>query len=372
MNKEHICAILLIFCFMSMTFSPTVKTTLSAASLKVYKSSEGNFVVETDMLKVIVEELLQNRYRIICIQQDGNQTEFEIVVANSLVLLYFNDTEVLRFPIKENSLTSPVSSEFVTTETKKNYVWDSIYFVEGQYIKYPHPDRDFYGISPFSYWQGTGKDLYHCQFDQATSKLLNTGGPAVIGAAIGGVIGLLVSGPVGGVISAIAGAVIVVVLTWITDVVFLDELDCMWWWISQAYVQWLADNAGWLVALYLIYAPAVIVEATSAFLSCGYLRVGSATFYDAIGVGKLSLGDINGDGKIDSIDLSIVYNNLGSNPGNPACDLNHDGKVNYEDLGLEFGYYLGWQTRYYTYAPPIETTATAFGQAINHIRQKYP
>lgn len=84
------------------------------------------------------------------------------------------------------------------------------------------------------------------------------------------------------------------------------------------------------------------------------------------------LGDLNWDGEIDSIDLTIIYSNLGSNPANPKYDLNKDGKINYIDLGLEFGYYLGWQTRNYTYAPPIETTATTFGQTINQIRQKYP
>ncbi|MEM2971809.1 MAG: dockerin type I domain-containing protein [Candidatus Bathyarchaeia archaeon] len=82
------------------------------------------------------------------------------------------------------------------------------------------------------------------------------------------------------------------------------------------------------------------------------------------------MGDLNEDGVVDNTDLSVMYHNLGSN--NSTCDLNLDGKVNYKDLALEFGYYLGWQTRYYTYVPPaIEITATAFGQAINQIRQKY-
>jgi hypothetical protein len=82
------------------------------------------------------------------------------------------------------------------------------------------------------------------------------------------------------------------------------------------------------------------------------------------------IGDVNGDKRVDSVDLGMVYSALGS--WHPACDLNFDGKVNYADLGLEFGYYLGWQTRHYTYAPPIETTATTFGQTINIIARKYP
>jgi hypothetical protein len=88
------------------------------------------------------------------------------------------------------------------------------------------------------------------------------------------------------------------------------------------------------------------------------------------------LGDINVNGKVDTIDVGIVFQALGSYPGQPNwnsdCDLNCDGKVNWRDLSLEFGYYLRWQTRHYTYAPPVGATATAFGQAINTIRQKYP
>lgn len=44
-----------------------------------------------------------------------------------------------------------------------------------------------------------------------------------------------------------------------------------------------------------------------------------------------------------------------------------------KDIGSEFGYYLGWQTRYCKcVSPAIEKTATALEQAVNQIRQKYP
>ncbi|MEM2995877.1 MAG: hypothetical protein QXI91_07730, partial [Candidatus Bathyarchaeia archaeon] len=107
-------------------------------------------------------------------------------------------------------------------------------------------------------------------------------------AALGALIGLMVGGEVGTIVGAAVGAVITAVLPWVGDVVFLDEYDCMWWWVSEAYVQWLIDNASWLAALYFIYPHLAVAEAMSAFLSCGYLRVGSATFHDAVGAGNPS------------------------------------------------------------------------------------
>jgi hypothetical protein len=101
----------------------------------------------------------------------------------------------------------------------------------------------------------------------------------------------------------------------------------------------------------------------------GETHIDDNTFVDGWVIVSIP-GDINGDGKVDWVDVGMVYRALGS--WNSDCDLNCDGKVNYKDVSLEFGYYLGWVTRRYTYAPPIQTTVTAFGQAINHIRQKYP
>ncbi|MEM2971033.1 MAG: hypothetical protein QW270_01225 [Candidatus Bathyarchaeia archaeon] len=87
-------------------------------------------------------------------------------------------------------------------------------------------------------------------------------------------------------------------------------------------------------------------------------------------IGLRPVGDLNDDGTAGSVDLGVIYGALGSS--NLLCDLNGDGKVNYQDFGLECGFYLGWQTRYYTYAPPIEGTATVFGLVILEIARDYP
>jgi hypothetical protein len=48
------------------------------------------------------------------------------------------------------------------------------------------------------------------------------------------------------------------------------------------------------------------------------------------------LGDINGDGKVDLLDLVLLANAYGSKVGdlkyNPEADFNDDGKVNLLDL----------------------------------------
>jgi hypothetical protein len=87
-------------------------------------------------------------------------------------------------------------------------------------------------------------------------------------------------------------------------------------------------------------------------------------------------GDLNWNGELDAVDMGIIYSELGSHEGdehwNPACDLNGDGKINYLDLSLWYGYFLGDHT-YFTYAPPIQIETTAsFGKFIEQTKQKYP
>ncbi|MEM2995793.1 MAG: hypothetical protein QXI91_07290 [Candidatus Bathyarchaeia archaeon] len=286
MRRKQFSAVLLIGCLL-LGFLRGVRAV--DFSMKVYRLSDGCFVIETDDSKIIIEELSPMHYRFTCIV-DGNQTEFEMVVTNSSVILYFNGTEVLNYPrIEGDSQAASTMNMSIMAEIKQNYWWDKIYFVEGQYIKYPHPDRDYYGISPFSEQHLIGTKLYHWQFDQATSEALAGAGLDAMGAAIGFAITTLVAGdPVLGVLGAIAGAVICRFLVVYGGWVVLDEHDCMWWWISKAYGQWLADNAVWLVALWFICPHTAVDAAILGFLNCGYLRVGSLTFYDAVGAGNPS------------------------------------------------------------------------------------
>ncbi|MDG6222565.1 MAG: hypothetical protein QCH99_04815 [Candidatus Bathyarchaeota archaeon] len=159
-------------------------------------------------------------------------------------------------------------------------------YVSGQYIKYPHVDRDTYGISPFSSWSGTGTQLYHNQIDQATSTTLVAGGGAVIGAAIGGLLGVAVGGAYGGVVGGVVGAVITAALTGFGLVYFEDEYNCIWWMIGKTFVQWLFTYAYIIYQLFLMSPLIAQSFVAGAFASGGYFRVGTATLWDAIGAGN--------------------------------------------------------------------------------------
>lgn len=47
---------------------------------------------------------------------------------------------------------------------------------------------------------------------------------------------------------------------------------------------------------------------------------------------SVSIGDVNGDGKVDVLDLNNVVSVMNSNSYNKTADLNNDGKVDVLDL----------------------------------------
>jgi len=66
---------------------------------------------------------------------------------------------------------------------------------------------------------------------------------------------------------------------------------------------------------------------------------GDASHFTSSGTTTVTVflkGDVNGDCKVDIVDLSIVgaaFNSTPSSPNwNPAADLNHDGKVDIVDI----------------------------------------
>ena len=66
----------------------------------------------------------------------------------------------------------------------------------------------------------------------------------------------------------------------------LDEHQCMWWWISNAFIDWLSVNAWWVSILALGNPTFALSIVFSEFKSQGYLRIGPTTYYDAVGAGN--------------------------------------------------------------------------------------
>jgi hypothetical protein len=85
------------------------------------------------------------------------------------------------------------------------YYWDGIRFVseedaKGGWVKYPHPDRDYYDISPYVLKGINGINLHHLQIDQTKSATIIASACllcAFLGAYIGGKVGALVTAAFG-------------------------------------------------------------------------------------------------------------------------------------------------------------------------------
>ena len=56
---------------------------------------------------------------------------------------------------------------------------------------------------------------------------------------------------------------------------------------------------------------------------------------------KKSLGDINGDGKVNLVDFSIMAYWFGRPDPPASADLNHDGKINLVDFSILAYYWTG-------------------------------
>jgi hypothetical protein len=267
-------------------------------SLKVKKIAENVFSIETIELNLttIVEEISESHTRLRCINQTREIMVFDIVKKGNQIILLVNGVEAYRL-LKDRipALKPDLSDDSVTTESANIYYWwDGVRFVEGPEIKYPHPDRDCYGISPYSSWIMLGDKLIHYQIDQRASQALVDAPPEALGAAIGAIIGAKIGGLPGAVIGGVVGALLGAILAPYTTRELADEKECIWWWVSQAFVKWLIDNA---FSIYLTYRRfsmideylgilAALFRILDGFLRYGYLRVGPITFYDAVGAGR--------------------------------------------------------------------------------------
>jgi hypothetical protein len=104
---------------------------------------------------------------------------------------------------------------------------------------------------------------------------------AVIGARIGGTTGAIVGGAVGLAIGLIISVV--------ADELLLDERGCIWWWISEDFLDWVVANQD-LLLYYIINNPVTAtILITTVFNICGYSRVGLVTLFDAIEVKSITI-----------------------------------------------------------------------------------
>lgn len=214
---------------------------------------------------------------------DALGTVIELEFNNSHIIL--NGTAIERPSLQPHPSEPNTGNPVGAAGTSGTFWWDGVQFAFGDDIQYCHPDRDYYGISPYSKWSKAGSRLLHYQLDEQTSTFA-LGSAAIMCGVIGLLIGTFVIGPPHGtVVGAIMGAVLGIYLLYVREYYMVDEKGCVWWWVSSSFIGWLVQCAPMLVALYIISPGLAISMTAGAFASQGYLLVGTIRFYDAIGQG---------------------------------------------------------------------------------------
>lgn len=181
-----------------------------------------------------------------------------------------------------------------------------------------------------------GWKLHHHQYDRAVSLVLIRS-VAVLTTAFGAYVGARISGIHGTVVGAVLGAALGIVIYYVSESLFLDEHNCIWWWFSTKLIDQLSAWAP-IIAYYSIYNPTWAQNLVLNLLDeYGYVRVGQVTFVDKVNP-TWCQGDLNNDGTVNIYDIMIVSLAYGSSEGdpnwNPIADINEDGKVNIHDMRI--------------------------------------
>jgi hypothetical protein len=296
--------------------------------LKIHKNSDGNLEIKTGNTKMVFEQISENHNKILTTdKKTGATTVIEIFGNETGKTVFVNGTQVANIPsttsqIGQVPITQPTSTASSIGQqnrmqpmTADYFWWDGVYFIDkGLYTPpYSYPDRDFYyPCPPESEVIFIGNSLYHIQVDEYTSAIIEAAGAEAVGGIIGAIIGVMIGGFYGELLGTVAGIVMGIVMSFIYNWMFVDEAGCVWFWISQDFIQWLNDNAIWISMAAAFDPPVAIAGTLSAFYDCGYLKVGNTMFYDGIGIGDpdqsyywvtgVLTTDIYGDANIDNPD----------------------------------------------------------------------
>jgi len=135
--------------------------------LRVRKISGNIFSIETEGLdlKIIVEEVSKSHTRLRYSNKTGEMMTVDIVKKGRQTKIIVNGLEAYTLSLDNipvlQSNNGTIAQSAINTISNIYYWWDGVRFVKGQYIKYPHPDRDYYGVSPYRDWKIAGNKLYH-------------------------------------------------------------------------------------------------------------------------------------------------------------------------------------------------------------------
>jgi hypothetical protein len=171
------------------------------------------------------------------------------------------------------------------------FSWCGKNFADGNF---PHDDKVYYNINPNSDWQQSGNGIYDFMLNQADSENLPT---FIISTTLGEIIAdMIVEAliPVIGWIADIAeiatiiiGEVIGLVIWSVAKEAVVDENGNLWFWMGTGFFDFLVSYIG----EHSIYDfldpfnwPGFISDMLSGFWSNAYLRAGSITFANNLGI----------------------------------------------------------------------------------------
>ena len=197
------------------------------------------------------------------ISKKADKFTTELYSGGELVNTFVTDYDPLEPGVTEDVLKNNAknieNTDQVTT-LAYNYYWDGVPFVNGNGIKYPHPDYNSYpGWEVWDSWYIPGNQLIHYHLSEMVSGWIAGLSPAVAGGVIGTYAGLY---------GIIAGAVLGLFLGGYTSYALLDEEDTIWFWYSNSW-----DYTIIPVPPYLYYLPE-------------YFRISAYTLWDGLGLGN--------------------------------------------------------------------------------------
>ncbi|MDW7774756.1 MAG: hypothetical protein SCH39_00280 [Methanosarcinales archaeon] len=212
-----------------------------------------------------IEDLVTKEKETIDYKVSKKSGEFtnEVYYQGELVNTYVTDYDILEpgvtGEVLKNKNKKTESADIISTQS--TYWWDSVFFVSGYGIKYPHPDVSVYRIQPWENKKITGNQLIHRHLGEDISFAIANAPPAVAG-------GLIIA--TGGTFAVVVGVLIGIGGIAIDNYVLLDETGCIWTWEAKSWgIVWFWHPA----LLGYKYVPK-------------YFRVASFELWDKIGIGN--------------------------------------------------------------------------------------
>jgi hypothetical protein len=373
-------SVILFILLTAMLIAPINASTMTPnSSVQVTKLSANEYIIESNGMRMVLENYSDTDYSLTVTNQTGSVMTFDFNKNGTETTETINGVETLSFPIGQaispptgfspaqtinQTLSPPIGSPSLpvnqtlttssseTSSTQSNsvtpmfsenyspntnyYPWDGLNFASGQYLLYPHDDRNsIYDISPYIDWSMAGNELEHFQMDHQNSQTLVNAGPVATFAVIGAVIGTLLGGaPAGSLVGALIGIVFGLIITTFGNYILFDEDGCMWYWLSLPFLNWVQSEL-WTLYDYAIYLGPVGVAYDEAWIdstlySEGYVRLGSETFFNQLGVEDPTVPQYWA-ASINSYSTYSTYNPYSAAISNPSglCGPSPDGNFAY-------------------------------------------